>query len=142
MTYEELQEFHPKELAKRDDDKLNYRYPRGESYSDIMQRVISILLQLETENNVLVISHQAVLRCILGYFLETPPEHLPYVRVPLHTVIKITLEGYGYVMETVQMPIDCVDTNRPRPLNCSVNRTADDALKTVPAHYDTLTSCT
>lgn len=107
-----------------------------------MHRVEPVLLQLESENNVLVVSHQAVLRCILGYFLETPPDQLPYVKVPLHTVIKLSLEGYRYVMETVQMPIECVDTNRPRPMNCSVDRTAEDALKTVPAHFDTLTSCT
>lgn len=121
---------------------MNYRYPCGESYADIMRRIEPILLQLESENNVLVVSHQAVLRCILGYFLQTPLDQIPYVKVPLHTIIKITLEGYRYVMETIKMPIECVDTNRPRPINCSVDRSNEEALQTVPAHFDTLTSCT
>lgn len=30
MTYEEIQEKHPKEFAMRDEDKYAYRYPKGE----------------------------------------------------------------------------------------------------------------
>lgn len=70
MTYEEMQENHPQEFAWRDQDKLHYRYPWGESYIDIMTRLDPVLMQLESEDNVLVISHQAILRCVLGYFLD------------------------------------------------------------------------
>lgn len=65
-----MQEKYPQEFAWRDQDKLRYRYPWGESYIDIMNRLEPILTELESENNLLVISHQAVLRCILGYFLN------------------------------------------------------------------------
>ncbi|XP_044759549.1 6-phosphofructo-2-kinase/fructose-2,6-bisphosphatase-like [Coccinella septempunctata] len=136
LTYEELQDLFPKELALRDHEKLKYRYPQGESYLDVMRRLVPVLMQLETESNVLVVSHQAVLRCILAYFLETPLEEVPYMHVPLHTIIKVTLWGYNYNIETIKMPIDCVDTNRSKPINCSLNRTAEDALKTVPVHFD------
>ncbi|KAJ8981756.1 hypothetical protein NQ317_004936 [Molorchus minor] len=148
LSYEELLEHFPKELALRDREKLKYRYPQGESYEDVIRRLTPILIQLECETNVLTISHQAVLRCVLGYFLETPPEEIPYVHVPLHTIIKLTLQGYNYNMETIKMPIECVDTNRARPLNCGENRSAEDVLKTIPAHYDSvgqlkkLTPCT
>lgn len=70
LSYEEMQEKYPQEFAWRDQDKLRYRYPWGESYIDIMNRLEPILTELECENNLLVISHQAVLRCILGYFLN------------------------------------------------------------------------
>ncbi|KAG5898703.1 hypothetical protein JTB14_030653 [Gonioctena quinquepunctata] len=140
LSYEELQERFPKELALRDLEKLKYRYPQGESYIDVMNRLVPVLTQLECETNVLTVSHQAVLRCVLGYFLETPPEEIPYIHVPLHTIIKLTLKGYGYNMETVKMPIDCVDTTRAKPINCSENRSATDALLTLPAHYDSLSS--
>ncbi|XP_045478320.1 6-phosphofructo-2-kinase/fructose-2,6-bisphosphatase-like isoform X2 [Harmonia axyridis] len=139
LTYEELQDLFPKELALRDHQKLKYRYPQGESYLDVMRRLVPVLMQLETETNVLVVSHQAVLRCILAYFLEKPLEEVPYMHVPLHTIIKVTLQGYNYNIETIKMPIECVDTNRPKPANCSMNRTAEDALKTVPAHFDDVT---
>jgi 6-phosphofructo-2-kinase/fructose-2,6-biphosphatase len=140
LTYEELSERFPRELALRDHEKLKYRYPQGESYVDVMRRVVPVLNQLECETNVLTVSHQAVLRCILAYFLETPIEEVPYIHVPLHTIIKITLQGYSYNMETIKMPIECVDTNRAKPINCSERRTRDEALLTLPAHYDSVAS--
>ncbi|KAF7286827.1 hypothetical protein GWI33_003884 [Rhynchophorus ferrugineus] len=140
LSYEELQERFPKELALRDREKLKYRYPQGESYVDVMQRLVPVLTQLECETNVLTISHQAVLRCVLGYFLEIPPDETPYVHVPLHTIIKITLQGYNYNMETIKMPIECVNTTRAKPLNCSEDRSAEEALLTLPAHFESVTS--
>lgn len=139
LSYEELQERYPRELALRDREKLKYRYPQGESYIDVMNRLVPVLAQLECETNILTVSHQAVLRCILGYFLETPPEEIPYIHVPLHTIIKLTLQGYNYNMETIKMPIECVDTNRAKPLNCSEDRSVEDALLTLPAHLDSIT---
>lgn len=142
LSYEELQTQFPRELALRDHEKLKYRYPQGESYLDVISRLVPVLIQMECESNVLTISHQAVLRCILGYFQETPHEEIPYIHVPLHTIMKITLHGYSYSVETVKMPVDCVDTNRAKPVNCSVGRSAEDALLTLPAHYDSISSLT
>ena len=39
MTYEEINEVAPEEFKARANDKLNYRYPRGESYLDVIQRL-------------------------------------------------------------------------------------------------------
>lgn len=140
LTYEELQDQYPRELALRDCEKLKYRYPQGESYIDVIQRIAPIVTQMECETNVLTVSHQAVLRCVLAYFLETPANEIPYVHVPLHTIIKITLKGYGYTMETVKMPIECVDTNRAKPANCAIGRTTEDALLTLPLHFDSMSN--
>lgn len=65
-----MQERFPQEFAWRDQDKLRYRYPWGESYIDIMTRLRPALSALEDEHNVVVVGHQAVLRCMLGYFLD------------------------------------------------------------------------
>lgn len=65
-----MQERFPQEFAWRDQDKLRYRYPWGESYIDIMTRLRPVLSALEDEHNVVVVGHQAVLRCMLGYFLD------------------------------------------------------------------------
>ncbi|KAJ1521944.1 hypothetical protein ONE63_002275 [Megalurothrips usitatus] len=138
LTYEEMQDKYPQEFAWRDRDKLRYRYPWGESYVDICRRLEPVLLDLERSTNVLVVAHQAVLRCMLGYFLNKPDDELPYLNVPLHTVIKLTSEGFHYRMETVKLNVECVDTYRKQPRNCSDVRSAEDALKTVPKHYDTL----
>jgi broad specificity phosphatase PhoE len=35
------------------------------------------------QGNVVLIGHQAVLRCLLAYFLERPLAELPYIKVGL-----------------------------------------------------------
>ncbi|XP_074098072.1 6-phosphofructo-2-kinase/fructose-2,6-bisphosphatase isoform X1 [Cotesia typhae] len=136
LSYEEMQEHYPQEFAWRDQDKLRYRYPWGESYVDIMQRVEPVIAELQQSNNILVISHQAVLRCLIGYFMDKKPEELPYMEIPLHTIIRVSSCGFNYRIEFIKLPIECVNTTRNKPVNCSANRTDNDALRTVPAHYD------
>nr|CAD7264783.1 unnamed protein product [Timema shepardi] len=138
LTYEEMADKYPQEFAWRDQDKLRYRYPWGESYVDIMSRLEPVLLELEHEEHVLVVSHQAILRCVLGYFLNKKPEELPYINVPLHTIIKMTTEGYSCRLEFIKLPVECVDTYRQQPKNCSTSRTSKDALLTVPSHFESL----
>lgn len=38
---------------------------------------------------------QAIMRCLLAYFLDVKKEELPYLAVPLHTVFKLTPIAYG-----------------------------------------------
>lgn len=136
LTYEEIQERFPQEFAWRDQDKLKYRYPHGESYLDLLQRVDSVIQALLTKTDVLVVSHQAVLRCIMAYFTGSKPESIPYINVPLHTLLIVKSYGYDFQIETLPMKVECVDTHRLQPQNCSSGRTAADALDTVPAHFD------
>lgn len=70
MTYEEIAEKYPTDFAARDQNKFSYRYPRGESYEDLVARLEPVIMELERQGNVLVVSHQAVLRCLLAYFLD------------------------------------------------------------------------
>jgi broad specificity phosphatase PhoE len=41
MTYKEIEANFPQEASERKKDKLGYRYPRGESYLDVIQRLVS-----------------------------------------------------------------------------------------------------
>lgn len=44
-------------------NKLTYRYPRGESYLDVISRIEAVIFEIErTRMPVIVIAHQAVLR--------------------------------------------------------------------------------
>jgi len=116
MTYEEIEEKYPAEFAARDLNKLTYRYPGGESYEDLIARLEPVIMELERVGNVFIVGHQAVLRCILGYFMETKnPEDVPYIKVPLHTLIKVTPVAYGCEVEHIRLPIEAVDTHRPKP---------------------------
>ncbi|THU67925.1 hypothetical protein C4D60_Mb05t29850 [Musa balbisiana] len=74
MTYEEIKKNMPEEYESRKKDKLRYRYPRGESYLDVIQRLEPVIIELERQRApVVVISHQ----------------------VPLHTIIEIQMGVIG-----------------------------------------------
>ncbi|XP_015670429.1 6-phosphofructo-2-kinase/fructose-2,6-bisphosphatase 1 isoform X4 [Protobothrops mucrosquamatus] len=135
MTYEEIQASYPQEFALRDQDKYRYRYPKGESYEDLVQRLEPVIMELERQENVLVICHQAVMRCLLAYFLDKSAEELPYLKCPLHTVLKLTPVAYGCEVESIFLNIEAVNTHRERPTNVDVSRDPTEALDTVPDHY-------
>ncbi|KAK9953875.1 hypothetical protein ABG768_015995 [Culter alburnus] len=134
MTYEEIQDHFPEEFALRDQDKYRYRYPKGESYEDLVQRLEPVIMELERQENVLVICHQAVMRCLLAYFLDKSADELPYLKCPLHTVMKLTPVAYGCEVESIFLNVEAVNTHRDRPMNVDVDRDPEDALLTVPEH--------
>lgn len=41
-------------------------------------------------------------------------DELPYLNVPLHTVFNLTPVAYGCKLETYALPVEAVDTYRPR----------------------------
>ncbi|XP_030623852.1 6-phosphofructo-2-kinase/fructose-2,6-bisphosphatase 1 isoform X1 [Chanos chanos] len=134
MTYEEIQEHYPEEFALRDQDKYRYRYPKGESYEDLVHRLEPVIMELERQENVLVICHQAVMRCLLAYFLDKNSDDLPYLKCPLHTVLKLTPVAYGCKVESFYLNIKAVNTHRDKPANVDVTRDPTEALQTVPEH--------
>lgn len=96
LTYAEIKERFPEEWKARGLDKLGYRYPQGESYTDVIQRVEPVVLELERQKRpVLIISHQAVLRAIYGYLMGHDLERIPHLNVPLHTVLEFEPKAYG-----------------------------------------------
>ncbi len=100
MTYAEIERKDPTDFDARTRDKLRYRYPHGESYTDVIDRLEIVIFELERITRpVLVVGHQAVLRCLYGYFLDLPQEKIPHLDVPLHTVIKLTPKAYGCTEE-------------------------------------------
>ncbi|KAI5118366.1 hypothetical protein M0805_004338 [Coniferiporia weirii] len=115
MTYDEIEEEYPEDFANRDEDKFNYRYRGGESYRDVVVRLEPVIMELERQENILIIGHQAILRCLYGYFHDLPQADLPYIKIPLHTVIKLCPKAYGCDEERYTLPIGAVDTHRPKP---------------------------
>jgi len=117
LTYEEIRNRWPTDFESRDKDKFRYRYPRGESYEDLVARLEPVIMELERQDCVIVVGHQAVNRCLLGYFLEISEDDLPWQEVPLHTVIKLTPKAYGCGMELIDLDVPCVSTHRGKPEN-------------------------
>ncbi|GAB2223296.1 hypothetical protein Drorol1_Dr00017436 [Drosera rotundifolia] len=96
MTYDEIKKNMPEEYEARNKDKLRYRYPRGESYLDVIQRLEPVIIELERQRApVVVVAHQAVLRALYAYFADRPLKEIPYIEVPLHTIIEIQMGVTG-----------------------------------------------
>ncbi|KAF8920242.1 6-phosphofructo-2-kinase-domain-containing protein [Mucidula mucida] len=129
MTYEEIEQEYPEDYANRDEDKFNYRYRGGESYRDVVVRLEPVIMELERQENILIIGHQAILRCLYAYFHHLPQADLPYIKIPLHTVIKLTPKAYGCDEERYPLPISAVDTHRPKPKTPHQNVAASSSAR-------------
>lgn len=55
LTYSEIKKSHPIDYEERDNDKLRYRYPRGESYLDLIQRIEPIIFEIERSKGPVII---------------------------------------------------------------------------------------
>ncbi len=65
----------------------------GESYMDCCRRILPVLVELEhCHHNVLVVAHQAILRCVFGYLLRRPIETVPFIKIPQHAIMQVTEE--------------------------------------------------
>lgn len=96
MTYREIQKVYPEEFARRQADKLSYRYPRGESYMDVTLRLEPLAQEMErTREPVMIIGHQGILRILYAYFMGLDRKEAPYVSIPLNNVIELTPHAYG-----------------------------------------------
>jgi broad specificity phosphatase PhoE/predicted kinase len=110
MTYEEIADSMPAEFEARGGDKFRYRYPRGESYQDVIQRLEPVIFELERERApVLVIGHQAVLRALYAYVMDRPPNECPFVSIPLHTILELEPTAYGCLERRIELPPEPLD---------------------------------
>ncbi|PMD53543.1 bifunctional 6-phosphofructo-2-kinase/fructose-2,6-bisphosphate 2-phosphatase [Hyaloscypha bicolor E] len=112
MTYAEIKELYPEDFEARDQDKYNYRYRGGESYRDVVIRLEPIIMELERSENILIVTHQAILRCIYAYFMKEDQEKSPWLNVPLHTLIKLTPRAYGTDKQVFKAGVEAVSTWR------------------------------
>eukprot|EP00877_Chromochloris_zofingiensis_P010699 jgi/Chrzof1/5883/Cz16g19090.t1_FBP3A[v5.2] len=111
MTYAEIATQFPDDFEARKRDKLRYRYPSGESYLDVIQRLEPVIIEMEREREcVCVVAHQAVLRAVYGYFTATPLKDIPRLDIPLHTLIELQPRPDG-TMEVTRIPVS-VATHR------------------------------
>lgn len=97
LTYDNIKEQYPEDYEMRKKDKLNYRYPRGESYKDLILRVEKIIMDVESSNSpILIIAHQAIIRVIYSYFMNIKNKEMPELEVPLHCIIELTPQSHNF----------------------------------------------
>ncbi|KAI8977104.1 6-phosphofructo-2-kinase-domain-containing protein [Mycotypha africana] len=105
LTQEELEAKYPEEVAKLRENPYRHRYPRAESYHDLAVRLESVIMELEREkNDVLIIAHETVLRCLYAYLFDRPAKEIPFISIPRSFMIEITPSAYGCKESRLQLP--------------------------------------
>lgn len=85
----------PDEWERRNVDKLAYRYPRGESYLDVIARLEPIIVEMERhQERLVIVAHQGILRIIYAFYMGLSRAEAPYVSIPLNTVVQLTPRAY------------------------------------------------
>lgn len=71
---------------------------------------------MDATHNLMVVAHQAVIRCLFSFFFRTPAEKIPYEKIPLHCLMKITWNASTGKNEVdfQSFGIESVDTYRPK----------------------------
>lgn len=76
-----------------------------------MVRLEPVIMELERQENILLVCHQAVIRCLYAYLHGLSQDELPYIKIPLHTVIKLTPKAFGceeVSLVSIALILNCV----------------------------------
>lgn len=98
LTFEEIAEKHPSVYAARKQYRMRYRWPGlgGESYADLIHRLKPVIVEVERiRDHLLIISHRAVVRVLLAYYLDLRMSDLPDMVVP---------KTRAFLLQPVRMP--------------------------------------
>ena len=88
---EEIAEFAPDWYARLEADPFRTRFPGGECYQDLINRLEPAIIDMEQQVGlVVVVSHVSVIQTLMSYFRCTPVQRSSEIAVPIHTVIKFT----------------------------------------------------
>lgn len=95
LTETEIEKKNPHLYIERNKDSYRFRYPRGESYSDLVQRIVPVIFEIErSQSPVIIVAHQSTLQCIYAYFTKNEVKEMPFLDIPYNSIIKLIPEVY------------------------------------------------
>ncbi|KAL5523066.1 hypothetical protein ACEPAF_1333 [Sanghuangporus sanghuang] len=96
LSPERAQALYPEEWARFLRDPYAFRAPRAESYHDLCVRLEPILIELEREQeDLLIIGHASVIRCLLAYLIGLPASEIPAIEVARGDLLEVRPASYG-----------------------------------------------
>ncbi|KAF8940446.1 bifunctional 6-phosphofructo-2-kinase/fructose-2,6-bisphosphate 2-phosphatase [Dissophora ornata] len=112
MTTQEIKEKYPDECQRAIKDPYRHRFPRAESYYDLANRLEKVLLELEREkNDVLIVAHESVIRCLYGYLHGLPESEIPSLDIPEGVLLELTPTAYAIEEKRHQVPDTVASVN-------------------------------
>ncbi|OWZ36533.1 6-phosphofructo-2-kinase/fructose-2,6-bisphosphatase [Cryptococcus neoformans AD2-60a] len=98
LSTQEAMELYPDEWTRFLADPYAHRAPRAESYHDLSVRLESVIFELERcQDDLLIIGHASVIRCLLAYLVGLPPNEVPAVEIARGDLVEITPASYGVI---------------------------------------------
>lgn len=105
-TEEQFEARLPDECAKWRADVRHTRFPGGESFSDLFQRIEPLLIELEQQTApVLIVGHLSVLQALASYFTGATLEEALKSSIPHHTVLQLTPSSHSMMWERELIPL-------------------------------------
>ncbi|KAI0064410.1 bifunctional 6-phosphofructo-2-kinase/fructose-2,6-bisphosphate 2-phosphatase [Artomyces pyxidatus] len=96
LSPDEAKKFYPEEWARFVKDPYSFRAPRAESYHDLSVRLEPTLLELErVQEDLLIIGHASVIRCLLAYLIGLPASEIPAIEVARGDLLEVVPASYG-----------------------------------------------
>ena len=101
MELFEIKQKDPEFYEELAEDAYYTRFPGGESYKDLVERLEGSIIDMEQQMvPVLVVSHVSVIQCLVAYFSNEPVNHCTTFEIPMGTVIQMSPgEGGGWIEE-------------------------------------------
>jgi len=96
LSPDEARRLYPEEWERFLKDPYAFRAPRAESYHDLCVRLEPILVELEREQeDLLIIGHASVIRCLLSYLIGLPASEIPAIEVARGDLLEVRPASYG-----------------------------------------------
>jgi broad specificity phosphatase PhoE/adenylate kinase family enzyme len=104
MTYDEICGKYSVEIQCRAKDKLAYRFPRGESYLDVIQRIEPLVQEIERyKENLLIVGHQGVLKLLVAFYSGIDRDDAPHLEIKLNHLTTLRPHSHGCEIEVVNL---------------------------------------
>ncbi|KAI0261665.1 bifunctional 6-phosphofructo-2-kinase/fructose-2,6-bisphosphate 2-phosphatase [Gloeopeniophorella convolvens] len=96
LTVADAKAAYPEEWERFVKDPYSFRAPRAESYHDLSVRLEPTLVELEREQeDLLIIGHASVIRCLLAYLIGLPASEVPAIEVARGDLTEVVPASYG-----------------------------------------------
>ncbi|KAJ9112240.1 hypothetical protein QFC22_006324 [Naganishia vaughanmartiniae] len=96
LSPEEAKAMYPDEWERFLSDPYAHRAPRAESYHDLSVRLEPVIFELERhQEDLLIIGHASVIRCLLAYLVGLPPSEVPAVEIARGDLVEVVPASYG-----------------------------------------------
>lgn len=93
LTKDEVHDYDPEFLERREKNKWTWRWPDGESYADASERAGNFVQQTSTLHESVIVAHRSLNRVLLGQLVDLSPAEILSIEQKSDAVFEVTADG-------------------------------------------------